>query len=146
MSKPGAGRLIRAGRRDPNLPGRFVAVHPWNIDTALCNAVDQVDAPTVVIVISAADPQELKTSHQACESEAMDGNRALRRAHDRRMKARAKVVMKRWYGRRPVSTDPREIGRNASTHCRPCGCWMCQYDEREVPPPRERAFDDLDPG
>jgi len=57
------------------------------------------------------------------ESEAMDGIRALRRAHDQRMKARARTVMKRWYGRRPVSTDPREIGRNASTHCRPCGCW-----------------------
>ena len=75
----------------------------------------------------------------------MDGIRALRRAHDLRAKVRAKVVMKRWYGRRPVSTDPREIGRNASTHCRPCACWMCQYDKREVPPSRERAFYDPDP-
>jgi hypothetical protein len=61
------------------------------------------------------------------------------------MKERAKRVMKRWYGRlRPVPDDPREIGRNASTHCRPCGCWMCQADGREVPPPRERAFADRD--
>ncbi len=78
----------------------------------------------------------------------MDDNRALRRAHDRRMKARARAVMKRsvWQAAGEVSINPREIGRNASTHCRPCGCWMCQYDEREVPPPRERAFYDLDLG
>ena len=88
----------------------------------------------------------MKSGWQPWESGLMDGNRALRRAHDQRMKARAKAVMKRWYGRRPVSTNPREIGRNASTHCRPCGCWMCQDDRREVPPPRERAFYDLDLG
>ncbi len=72
----------------------------------------------------------------------MVATRALRRAHDQRMKERAKRTMRRWYGRRPVSTDPREIGRNASTHCRPCGCWMCQDNTREAPPPRERAFYD----
>jgi hypothetical protein len=29
----------------------------------------------------------------------MYGKRVLRRAHDRRMKARARRVMKRWFGR-----------------------------------------------
>ncbi len=71
----------------------------------------------------------------------MDGKRALRRAHERRMKERARRVMKRWFGRHGWLLDPRKVGVNASTHCRPCACSMCQEDAREVPPMRERAFD-----
>jgi hypothetical protein len=74
----------------------------------------------------------------------MDGKRALRRAHDRKMKARALRVMKLWFGRHQWPPDPRKVGVNTSTHCRPCGCWMCQEDARMVPPMRERAFDYAD--
>ena len=66
--------------------------------------------------------------------------RAERRSHERRMKARARWVMRLWFrGRFPI--DARVVGIYASTHCRPCGCWMCQEHAREVPQPRERAFD-----
>jgi hypothetical protein len=71
----------------------------------------------------------------------MDAKRALRRAHDRRVKDRAKRVMRLWFGQQQWPPDPRKVGVNASTHCRPCGCGMCQGDGRDVPPPRERAFD-----
>jgi hypothetical protein len=57
------------------------------------------------------------------------------------MKNRARRVMRLWFGHRQAQFDPRQVGINASTHCRPCGCWMCQEDRREVPAPRERAFD-----
>ena len=69
--------------------------------------------------------------------------RAQRRAHTRRMKARARRIMRLWF-RDHFKDDPRQVGINASTHCRPCGCWMCQEDHREVPQPRERAFLDLE--
>jgi hypothetical protein len=70
--------------------------------------------------------------------------RAQRRGDELRMKSRACRVMQLWFGNRVPHLDPRKIGVNASTHCRPCGCWMCQEPRREVPPPRERAFFDLD--
>ena len=70
----------------------------------------------------------------------MGGKRALRRAHDRRMKDRARRVMKLMCGRRLWPPEPRKVGVNASTHCRPCGSSMCREDGR-VPSPRERAFD-----
>jgi hypothetical protein len=77
------------------------------------------------------------------ETGSMDGKRALRRAHARRMKDRARRVMKRWFGRFGWPLDPRKVGVNASTHCRPCACSMCQEDSR-FPPMRERAFHDPD--
>lgn len=68
--------------------------------------------------------------------------RALRRAHNERMKARARKIMKLWsFGVRFPMTA-RDVGRNASTHCRPCSCWLCQ-PQREVPTPRERAYFDM---
>lgn len=70
--------------------------------------------------------------------------RARRRGDLLRMKSRARRVMKMWFGDRVDRFDPRQVGLNASTHCRPCGCWMCQEPGREVPQPRERAFHDLD--
>lgn len=71
----------------------------------------------------------------------MSFNRAERRAHDDRVKARTRRVMRLWSVRRVAAPDPREVGVNASTHCRPCGCWMCQAHRRDIPPMRERAFD-----
>jgi hypothetical protein len=70
----------------------------------------------------------------------MGGKRALRRAHDRRMKERAQRLMKRWFARYGLPLNPRKLGVNASTHCRPCGGSMCQ-EEGQVRPMRERAFD-----
>lgn len=55
-------------------------------------------------------------------------SRAQRRAHEERVKSRTRRVMRLWAGRRSAPVDPRELGVNASTHCRPCGCWMCQAD------------------
>lgn len=66
--------------------------------------------------------------------------RGERRAHDRRMKRRARFVMRLWSGRRQGPLDPRQVGLQASTHCRYCACWMCQENGNEVPRPRERAF------
>jgi hypothetical protein len=69
-----------------------------------------------------------------------DTPRARRRADLRRMKAKAQRIMRRWAaGRYPL--DARHVGINASTHCRPCGCWMCQEPGRQIPQRRERAFD-----
>ena len=46
--------------------------------------------------------------------------RALRRAHDQRMKARTRRIMRLWSGRLTNEPpDPRKVGVNASTHCRP---------------------------
>jgi hypothetical protein len=62
------------------------------------------------------------------------------------MKARARRIMRLWFRGmgHDVPLDPRQVGRNASTHCRPCACWMCQEDGREVPPLRERASYDAE--
>jgi hypothetical protein len=73
-----------------------------------------------------------------------DGNRAKRRGHQLRMKSRAKRVMRRWMGNRLQTINPRDLGVNTSTHCRPCACWMCQEQRKEIPPPRERAFEHIE--
>ena len=53
--------------------------------------------------------------------------------------------MRLWQGRLSAGPlDPRKVGVNASTHCRPCGCWMCQEDRTEIPPQRERRFANFD--
>lgn len=66
--------------------------------------------------------------------------RALRRSHDERMKAKARRVMRIWSRLHPGEPDARKLGVNASTHCRPCSCWMCSADRKEVPAKRERPF------
>jgi hypothetical protein len=60
------------------------------------------------------------------------------------MKSRARRTMRLWFGQKQQELDPRQVGLNASTHCRPCGCWMCQAKRREIPAARERAFDHPD--
>jgi hypothetical protein len=61
------------------------------------------------------------------------------------MKARTRRIMRLWSGRLTTEPpDPRQVGVNASTHCRPCGCWMCQEKSKQVPPLRERRFTDFD--
>lgn len=60
------------------------------------------------------------------------------------MKVRTRRVMRLWSGRRQAVFDPRDFGVNVSTHCRRCGCWLCQAPRKEVPPRRERPF--LDAG
>jgi len=70
-----------------------------------------------------------------------EATRAARRAHQQRMKNRAMRTMRLWDLRPNAPVDPRDLGVNASTHCRPCACWMCQAKGREVRQPRERAFD-----
>jgi hypothetical protein len=69
--------------------------------------------------------------------------RALRRAQLQRMKARARrVLLLRVSGR--AQLDPVQIGIHASTHGRPCSCWLCKRGNQEAPPPRERAFAEYD--
>lgn len=65
--------------------------------------------------------------------------RAQRRADSERMKARARKIMGLWSQGLPVAAEhsPRDVGRNASTHCRPCSCHMCRNDE---PSKQERAM------
>lgn len=74
----------------------------------------------------------------------MISKRSQRRAQLERMKNRVRRIMRRWLGRNYSETEmsPRDVGRNTSTHARPCACSMCQADAREVPQARERAFYD----
>lgn len=69
--------------------------------------------------------------------------RARRRQDEERMKARARRVMALWSrGLADAPThSPRAVGRNASTHCRPCSCWLCS-GHKDVPRKRERGFED----
>jgi hypothetical protein len=71
----------------------------------------------------------------------VSAKRAKRRGDELRMKGRARRIMRLWLRGRFQPLDPCKVGVNASTHCRPCGCWMCQEPRREIPQPRERAFD-----
>ena len=64
--------------------------------------------------------------------------RALRRHHERRMKARAARVMVARWTYRPADLTPEAVGQNAAVHCCPCSCWGCRH-HKDVPPPRERA-------
>lgn len=67
--------------------------------------------------------------------------RALRREQDERVKARTRRIMQLWSRQVPNGVlDPRQVGVNASTHCRPCACWMCRATHKDIPPLRERPF------
>lgn len=62
--------------------------------------------------------------------------RAERRRSDRLRKRRTIEKVKTWdmgprYGREPLADDPRFIGKQASVHCRGCGCWMCKYGSKK---------------
>jgi hypothetical protein len=69
---------------------------------------------------------------------ATDTPRAQRRAHDQRVKARTRRVMRRWFGKR-LKDNTRKIGVNASTHC--CACSEWHAGPKDTPPLRERPFD-----
>jgi len=71
----------------------------------------------------------------------MESKRAERRAAERRMKSRARRVMRIWAVNRQNPVSQKAVGVNTSTHCRPCSCFLCQPG-REVPPMRERACHD----
>jgi hypothetical protein len=67
-----------------------------------------------------------------------EAKRAERRSQAARSKDRARQVMRLWAGHRAGDAlDPREIGVNASTHCRPCSCHLCRHDG---PTRQERIF------
>jgi hypothetical protein len=61
--------------------------------------------------------------------------RAERRHYRERIKARMWRYLATWSS--PVA-DERLVQHMASTHGRPCSCWMCAY-RKDVPPRRERA-------
>lgn len=66
--------------------------------------------------------------------------RARRRHDEERMKARARRVMALWsHGLSTDAPSPRALGKVASTHGRPCSCWLCA-SRKDVPPKRERGF------
>lgn len=70
--------------------------------------------------------------------------RARRRQDEQRMKARARRIMALWSrGLFTPASSPRAVGRNASTHCRPCSCWLCS-GHKDTPPKRERERDGED--
>lgn len=64
--------------------------------------------------------------------------RALRRAHDQRVKARTRRVMRLWFGKL-FKDNFRKVGVNASTHG--CACSEWHAGPKEIAPLRERAFD-----
>jgi hypothetical protein len=68
--------------------------------------------------------------------------RAVRRSHEERMKAKARNLLRVWRRLHPCEPDPREVGRLASTHGRPCSCWLCRNGADETLTMRERRFDD----
>jgi len=71
----------------------------------------------------------------------MQAMRARRRQDEMRMKARARRIMALWeHGAAPDAPSPRAVGKVASTHGRPCSCWLCR-SRKEVAPKRERGFD-----
>lgn len=60
------------------------------------------------------------------------------------MKDRARRVMRLWHRGLPEkAASAREVGRTASTHCRPCSCRMCA-GRPDVAPMRERRFEESD--
>lgn len=76
--------------------------------------------------------------------------RGTRRSQKERMKQKARRFMVNfWHDTNP---DPVRVGRMASTHCRPCSCWMCRYPDgpsistarRLLYNEEEEAFDDRD--
>lgn len=68
----------------------------------------------------------------------LEDMRERRRRDEWRMKRRAEELVRRWHGGRMFTK--REVGRVASTHGRPCSCWLCA-GSKEVPPRRERGFE-----
>ena len=50
--------------------------------------------------------------------------RRIRRHHLVRMKARARRIMKGWFG--ATVPSPVQVGIQASTPCRACSCFLCQ--------------------
>lgn len=67
--------------------------------------------------------------------------RGRRRQDEERSKGKARRLILLWSRHRDGdSPTAREIGRIASTHGRPCSCWMCR-GHKDVAPRRERGFD-----
>ena len=58
------------------------------------------------------------------------------------MKARARRIMGLWSrGLSAPEHSPRAVGKIASTHGRPCSCFLCS-GHKDVAPKRERGFED----
>lgn len=55
-------------------------------------------------------------------------NRSDRRKADKKAKRKAKEIMTRIWS---VPLTDRSIGANASTHCKPCSCYMCRNRRAE---------------
>lgn len=58
-----------------------------------------------------------------------------RRSQDDRAKASARRVMRLW----KAYLSDRNIGRNASTHCRPCACFACKSSTSNIKEMREKV-------
>lgn len=63
-------------------------------------------------------------------------NRAQRRALQERVIARVRRRLREnWPGGETLAADPGFVGHLASTHMRPCSCWLCRgesYDRQEA--------------
>jgi hypothetical protein len=64
-------------------------------------------------------------------------DRAIRRHHLRRIKLKARRIMRGCFGM--AIPTPKQVGIQAGTHCRACSCFLCQPGSG-VPPRRERQF------
>jgi hypothetical protein len=57
-------------------------------------------------------------------------DRALRRHHEQRIRAKALRTMRTaWLTWRHVAPPAGMVSRMASVHCVPCSCWMCAHRE-----------------
>ena len=55
------------------------------------------------------------------------------------MKARAaRLLVLDAFTTAEAAATPRQVGRMASTHGRPCSCWLCR-SHKDVPPRSERG-------
>jgi hypothetical protein len=52
-------------------------------------------------------------------------NRAIRRSQKTRKKIKIKRMMKEQWGYDGELLSEKNVGKNASTHGKPCSCWMC---------------------
>jgi len=70
--------------------------------------------------------------------------RARRRQDEQRMKARAKRLVRAWsFGFSTDNIPPREVGRIASTHGRPCSCFLCRNENGSYSIADRRRIDSL---
>ena len=55
----------------------------------------------------------------------MNNKRAIRRKQDYKKKLKVRKILKDSWGYSEDMLDGKTVGKNTSTHARPCSCYMC---------------------